>query len=230
MSIVTLLTKRISNYDNRDSVGARFRARRIAPLRAMIVEVYERHGAVSIVDIGGTERYWNIIPRRFLDDHNVNITIVNLPGCGRPADHGPFRFVDADGCDLASFASESFHIAHSNSVVEHVGDWNRMVQFAKELSRVSQRYFVQTPSFWFPVEPHFLTPFFHWLPKPTRVWLVLHARLGHWDKASSIDEAVRAVESARLLNKKMFQELFADADVLTERFLWLPKSFIAVKR
>ncbi len=160
----------------------------------------------------------------------MNITIVNLPGIVKPNDHGLFKFVEADGCDLSRFDDKSFHIAHSNSVVEHVGDCERMVQFAKELSRVSQNYFVQTPNYWFPIEPHCMMPFFHWLPKPIRVWLVLHFQLGHWAKAGSIDQAVRTVKSARLLNKKMFQDLFKGAKVLTERLLWLPKSFIAVKK
>jgi hypothetical protein len=75
-----------------------------------------------------------------------------------------------------------------------------------------------------------MTPFFHWLPKPIRIWLVLHFQLGHWSRAASIDEAVRIVERARLLNKEMFQELFKDASVLTERIFWLPKSFIAIRK
>jgi len=80
-------------------------------------------------------------------------------------DHGPFKFFEADGCNLAAFADHSFDIAHSNSVLEHVGSWARMVQFAKEVSRVSEKYFVQTPNYWFPIEPHFVTPFFQWFPK-----------------------------------------------------------------
>jgi hypothetical protein len=219
-----------SNYDSQKSVGSKLRAKRIAPLLEMIEATFNEHGSVNVIDLGGTEKYWGIVPRQYLDEHNVNITIVNLPGTLKPKDHGPFKFVEADACDLAGFDDKSFHIAHSNSVVEHVGDWKRMVQFAKELSRVSQRCFVQTPNYWFPIEPHCMTPIFHWLPKSIRIWLVLHFQLGHWRKAASVDEAVQIVESARLLNRKMFQELFRDAHVLTERFFWLPNSFIAIKK
>lgn len=74
-----------------------------------------------------------------------------------------------------------------------------------------------------------MTPFFHWLPKPTRMWLVSRFQLGHWGQAESVDEAVQIVDSARLLNKKMLQELFKEAQIRTERFFGLPKSFIAVK-
>ena len=230
MSITGTLAKWFANYDSQESVGSRLRAKRIGPLLEMIDAVFKEHGAVDVIDIGGTETYWGIVPRQYLEERNVTVTIVNLPAGARPKDHGPFRFVEADGCDLARFGDKSFHIAHSNSVVEHVGDWERMVRFAGELSRVSQKCFVQTPNYWFPMEPHCMTPFFHWLPKPLRIWLVSHFQLGHWRKAASIDEAVRTVESARLLNRPMFQALFKDAHVLTEWFFWLPKSFIALRK
>jgi len=230
MSITRTFAKWFANYDTQRSVGSKLRAKRVAQLLEVIEAVFNENGSVNVIDIGGTEQYWGIVPRQYLNEHNVNITIVNLPGTLMPKDHGPFKFVEADGCDLAGFDDKSFDIAHSNSVVEHVGDWERMVQFAKELLRVSKKYFVQTPNYWFPIEPHSMTPFFHWLPMPIRIWLVSHFQLGWWKKAASIDEALRIVESARLLNKKMFQELFKDAYVLTERFFWLPKSFIALKK
>ncbi len=229
MSITRTLASWVSDYDNPKSIGSRLRARRLTPLLKMIEAVAANNGTVNVIDIGGTEQYWRIVPMPYLNAHNVNITIVNLPGTEMPVDHGPYKFVEADGCDLADFRDKQFHIAHSNSVVEHVGDWGRMVRFAGEISRVSQRYFVQTPNYWFPIEPHCMAPCFHWLPKPFRIWLVLRFELGHWKKAASVDEAVRIVESARLLNRKMFRALFKDAQIRTERFLLLPKSFIALR-
>ena len=121
-------------------------------------------------------------------------------------------------------------IAHCNSVIEHVGDWQRMVSFARELSRVAPRHFVQTPNYWFPIEPHFMMPFFHWFPKPVRLWLVLHFNLGFWRKANTIDEAMRIIEHARLLTKKMFRELFPEYTIVLERFFLLPKSILAIKK
>ena len=229
MSISRVLARWFSNYDNQKSPAAKLRRKRIAPLLKMIESIHENKGSVSIIDLGGTKSYWGIISSQYLSDHNVNITIVNLPGSAMPEDHAPFRFIEADACNLTRFDDKSFDIAHSNSVVEHVGDWGRMVKFAEELNRVSKCYFVQTPNYWFPIEPHFMTPFFHWLPKPTRLWLVSHFQLGHFRKAISIDEAVRCVESARLLNKKMLQALFADASIVTERLFFLPKSFVAIR-
>ena len=228
MPISQTVIKLFSHHENPASLRGKLRAKRIRPLLQKIETVYQCKGSVRIVDVGGTLRYWGIVPAHFLQDHQVTITLVNLPGATLPADQGPCRFVAADACDLRQFADKSFDIAHSNSVVEHVGDWGRMVQFAAELRRVAEDYFCQTPNFWFPIEPHCLTPFFHWLPKPTRLWLMTHFRLGHFRQATSIDEAMRNVESARLLNKKMLQALFPTATIVTERWLSLPKSLIAI--
>ena len=230
MSITSVLAKRFSNYDNQQSVGSKLRTKRIAPLLEMIDDVFNKHGAVSVIDIGGSEQYWGIVPLQYLTERHVKITVVNLPGSRLPPDHGPFRFVESDGCDLARFGDKSFHIAHSNSVLEHVGDWQRKVQFVRELERVSQAYFVQTPNYWFPIEPHFMTPFFHWLPTPARIWLVRHFKLGHFEIAESVGDAVMLVEHAGLVTHDMFRYLFKDARILTERFFWLPKSFIALKK
>jgi ubiquinone/menaquinone biosynthesis C-methylase UbiE len=196
----------------------------------MIDEVFAHNRAVTILDIGGLEKYWRILPASYLDERNVSITILNLPRTRLPEDHDRYRFVKGDGLDLSEFSDQSFDIAHANAVLQHVGDWDRMVRFGSELARVSRKYFVQTPNYWFPIEPHCMVPFFHWLPKPTRTWLVLHFQLGHWRRANSIDEAVRTVESARLLNRKMLNALFPDAVVVTERMFGLPKSLIAIKQ
>lgn len=229
MSIFHKLVKWLTNYDDPQSPASRVRARRIAPLLAMIESIHQKNGSVEIIDIGGTEEYWRIIPRQLLLDHNVSITIVNLPKYVMPADHDLFKFIGADACNLSPIADQSFDIAHSNSVLEHVGDWNRMIRFAEEIRRVSNLYFVQTPNYWFPIEPHSMMPFFNWLPKPIRLSLVQHYRLGNYVQAKTLDEAVRIVEGTSLLNKPMFQALFWDADILTERYFFLPKSFIAVK-
>lgn len=229
MPIGKFLVKKLSNYDSKKSIGSKLRAKRIAPLMRQIEHVYSEHGIVNIIDIGGTQKYWNIVPIEFLENHNVTITIVNLPFVECPENNGPFIFSHGDACNLANFDTNSFHIAHSNSVIEHVGDWDKMIAFSKEIKRVASKYFIQTPNYWFPIEPHCMTPFFHWLPKPLRIWLVLKFSLGNWPIASTVDKAVRLTESARLLNKRMFASLFEDANISTEKVFLLPKSYIAIK-
>lgn len=227
MSLTRSLAKSLAQ--NPDSLTNRLRVRRTKHLTAMIESVFADRGAVTIVDVGGTERYWGLIPEALLDARYVRITLVNVPGASAARDHGRFTFVTADGCDPSVFGDGAFDIGHSNSVVEHVGDWERKVRFAREISRVAERLVVQTPNYWFPVEPRFMTPFFHWLPEPVRVQLVRRCQLGHHGRAASVEAAVRTVESAGMLDRWMFQNLFGDCTIHTERFLGLAKSFIAVR-
>ena len=74
------------------------------------------------------------------------------------------RVVRADGRDLP-FADREFDLAFSNAVVEHVaGGPGGQRRFVEELCRVARRVFVTTPNRWFPLDPHTLLPFVHWLP------------------------------------------------------------------
>lgn len=224
------LSKKLVRYENSDSVGSKFRAKRIEPLLSMFSGIYEKHGCVNIVDMGGTHTYWNIISGDVLEKYNVHITLVNLPGSVAPICDERFKYVEGDCRDLSFIEGNAFHIAHSNSVIEHVGDWEGMTKFAREVSRIAPAYFVQTPNFWFPVEPHCMTPFFHWLPRQARVFLIQKLNVGNWGRQDSVDSAVKTVDSAQLLNKSMFAELFKDASHLTEKFLLMPKSLIAVRK
>lgn len=218
----------LTNYSNPRAIGYRFRKNRIKPLQDVIDRVYARDGSVSIIDLGGTEQYWGILGIDYLRSRGVVITLVNLPGCtSEPVDIDVFNSVEGDACSI--LIDRQFSIVHSNSVIEHVGDWGQMQNFAREVKRLSDCYFIQTPNFWFPIEPHCMTPFFHWLPKPIRVWLVGKLALGHWKKADSIIDAVTITESARLLDRRMFGALFSEAEIITERFLFMPKSLIAFK-
>jgi hypothetical protein len=195
----------------------------------MIDAVHAELGEVRLVDLGGTPTYWSIVPDGYLATRNVRITLVNLPDSETSAPDDAFETMEADACDLGMIADHSYDIVHSNSVLEHVGDWTRMVRFATEARRIAPRYFVQTPNYWFPVEPHCMVPGFQWLPKAWRVALVQRFELGHWRRASTPAEALRIVESARLLSRRQMKELFPDAELVTERLFLLSKSFIAIR-
>ncbi len=71
--------------------------------------------------------------------------------------------MQADGTQLP-FGDREFDIAFSNSVIEHVPP-ELQAAFAAEVSRVADRYFVQTPNRYFPIEPHYQLPLFQFLPR-----------------------------------------------------------------
>src|SRR3954452_9122302 len=93
----------------------------------------------------------------------LDITGVDL--APRPEYPGPF--VQADATERLPFDDGAFDLAYSSSVVEHV-EPARRAAYAAEIRRVARGWFVQTPAWSFPIEPHALLPFAHWLPAALR--------------------------------------------------------------
>jgi SAM-dependent methyltransferase len=129
-------------------------------------------------------------------------------------DYPGARFVQADATALP-FDDDQFDVAYSNSVVEHLPPEKRAA-YAAELTRVGRCWFVQTPNAAFPIEPHALLPFVHWLPR----------RLGRalWRLGVSGDP----YDDVRLLGIGELRQLFPDAVIVRERVGPLTKSFVAV--
>jgi SAM-dependent methyltransferase len=73
-------------------------------------------------------------------------------------------YVQGDACALP-FADDSFDVAFSNAVIEHVGSRERQALFVSEATRVARRVFITTPNRWFPIEVHTRLPLVHWLPE-----------------------------------------------------------------
>jgi hypothetical protein len=229
MSWSNKITKRLINYGHEGSPAFRFRKKRARILKNLISEIYAEHGKVDVIDIGGTREYWRIIPDSFLLEHHIKITLVNIYPQQETPQTDIFEFVQGDGRNLSQFPDQTFHLAHSNSVIEHVGDFNDMERFAGEIHRVTRHHFVQTPNYWFPVEPHLVFPFFQFLPKKIRIWLIMHFSLGWWQKTADAAFARKRVESIRLLTRREFQQLFPESTIYPERFAFMVKSFIAVR-
>lgn len=62
------------------------------------------------------------------------------------------------------FTDRSFDICYSLAVVEHVGSIENQRKFIQELLRVGRNLYLTSPNRWYPIEPHKLVPFLHWLP------------------------------------------------------------------
>jgi hypothetical protein len=223
------LARTIGNYSSANSIGIRFRRARFAPLLEIISNVHRTKGRCSIIDVGGRKEYWSIAPEGFLAEKRVSITITNIEqdSIERP-DDSIFKFEFGDGRRL-KYADKAFDVVHSNSVIEHVGRWEDMVNFSKEISRVGSAYFVQTPNFWFPFEPHFGMLYFQCLPTPWKIALLMKKERGFFPKMATIDDAKRAIESCELLDERMMNCLFADAEIRKERFAGMVKSFVAIR-
>ncbi len=111
----------------------------------------------TIVDIG--------CGRLGLRRHEPDLDVTGVDVTQRPDYPGPL--VVADVLDGLPFEDEQFDLAYCSSVIEHVAPADRDA-FARELRRVARGWYVQTPAFSFPVEPHALLPAAHWLPPALR--------------------------------------------------------------
>jgi len=217
--------------DNSDpnSLVSRFRRARSRRVVELIETIHAEKGAVSIIDLGGEANYWHLFDLDLLKRCRVHITLVNPGGVDDVWDQTLFTVVDGDATDLPQYGDNSFDLVHSNSVIEHVGDWVRMEAFAKECRRLAPRYYVQTPYFWFPVEPHFSSLFFHWKSEQSRARALMKRSHGFSQKAADVGAAMRDVQHARLLDKNQFRFLYADAIHHDEKVGPLTKSLIAIR-
>ena len=128
-------------------------------------------------------------------------------------------------------SDKSYDIGFSNSVIEHVGSWERQQQFASEIRRVARSLWVQTPAYECPIEPHYLTPFIHYFPRSFQKKILRWCTLWGWLEHPTREQIDSMVETTRLLCKSEMQQLFPDCEIITERMLWIiPKSYIAIRR
>lgn len=212
------------------SIERRFRARRFAHVRSLIDECLTERGRVDILDLGGTEQYWAVAEDylKALGD-KISITLINNEA---PSPCQSSQFVDliGDACDPELFAGRRFDLVHSNSVLEHVGEKDRMRAFANNVRRLSDRHFVQTPNYWFPLEPHFRVVGFQWLPLPVRAALMRRFNLGFFPRAKTLEEAWDNVREIRLLDKSLMRKLFAGSEIKIEKVVGLSKSIMAIGR
>jgi ubiquinone/menaquinone biosynthesis C-methylase UbiE len=139
------------------------------------------------------------------------------------------RVLVGNGCSLA-MPDQSYDIGFSNSVIEHVGSWQQQQQFASELHRVAKILWVQTPAYGCPIEPHYMAPFIHYLPRSFQKKIVRWFTPWGWLERPTSEQINAMVETTRLLRKSEMRQLFPDCEIITERMLGIiPKSYIAFR-
>jgi methyltransferase family protein len=201
-----------------DSFSARLRRRRFRVFRRLLDSV---PGRLHILDVGGTETFWRHMG---MFDARVEILLLNLDAAASTTANVRSRRGDAR--EMSEFPDRSFDIVFSNSVIEHVGGHVEQQRMAAEIRRLGRRYFLQTPNYFFPVEPHFLTPGFQFLPLAARAWLVRRFRLGWFGRESDRERSLEIADSIRLLTRSELREMFPGATIAAERFCGLTKSFM----
>jgi Methyltransferase domain len=209
-----------------DHVFIHFRRRRMNRFFALFAPSLE----IRLLDIGGAPQTW--INESGLNKSKVNesedrgqfpVTLINIRSNGQ-VDGGRFTSMVGDATELP-FTDNAFDIAFSNSVIEHVGSWEKQQAFAREARRVARKLWIQTPARSFPIEAHLLAPYIQYLPKR-----VQH-RIVRWTPRGLLQPDVvhEIVDEVRLLTYHEVKLLFPDCRILKERLFGLTKSYIAVR-
>jgi hypothetical protein len=178
-----------------------------------------------VLDLGGTLYWWSLAAELGLPMPRVTILNLDPPRGKLPP---RVRWVRADACAIP-FVAGSFDVALSNSVIEHLFTEDNQARFASEIRRVAKRWWVQTPDFRFPIEPHYLAPLVHWLPLRLRRNVIRWCTPWGWMAHPSAGRCDRVAREIRLLRRSELRRLFPESRILVERLLGLPKSLIAVR-
>jgi hypothetical protein len=212
----------LADDSSRHSLSRRLRERRFRLFDRLVAGLPL---PLRIIDLGGTTDFWE--RRGWVDRDDIDITLVNIDA--QEARHANVHAVEGDATDLAAYDDASFDIAFSNSVIEHLFTLENQARMAAEVRRVASAYWVQTPNFWFPIEPHFLAPAWHWLPEGARVAILRRRGVGWAGRCEDPELARRIVREIRLLRRPEIAALFPDGRIVGERFGGLVKSWIAIK-
>jgi ubiquinone/menaquinone biosynthesis C-methylase UbiE len=211
--------KILADNRNPNSLATKLRRKRTAFFEKLLDPLEK---PIQVLDVGGTELYWKMMNFDGKDEIrilllNLEKVITSLPNCTSIS--GDARHLD--------FENGSFDVVFSNSVIEHVGNYEDQFQMASEVCRVGKRYFVQTPNKYFPIEPHFAFPLFQFLPIMFRAWLLMNFNLGWFPKTPNVNKAKQIIESIRLIDKREFIQLFPKATIYEEKIFGFTKSLIA---
>lgn len=143
--------------------------RRKRRLDAMLDKVHTFSG-MTILDVGcGTDgrsvHQWI--------DPSYHITGIDLYDPSKVhIDHPRFTYKQQDARDMSCFADQSFDLAISVGMMEHIGHFPDLNKMAQEIHRIAKEYIIVVPYRYALVEPHFKFPIFQLLPTEMQLSLV----------------------------------------------------------
>lgn len=209
--------KRFFNPYSRNSLNAKLRKQRFKQFQSVLAKL-PHNGPIRILDIGGTISFWERMG--YVNVPDVHITLVNI--FAEKLKYQNFTSLKGDACDLREFKDKEFDLVFSNSVIEHLFNYENQKKMADEVQRVGNYYYIQTPNLYFPIEPHWLFPFFQFLPFQIKLFLTHKMTIGR--HAKDLKKAASLVNEVRLLTLKEMKQLFKGGRAYKEKFFGLTKS------
>ncbi len=182
----------------------------------------------SILDVGGYPNTWTTQNPCWNSIEILNIHQINH-NSPTYANYN-INTVIGNACSL-EYKNNCFDIVFSNSVIEHVSSWENQKKFAAEVRRVGKRLWIQTPAKEFFIEPHYITPFIHWLPKNIRIYFLKYFTVWGLLTKPTDKKIKEMLNEIRLLSFKEMQQLFPDCEIIKEPFFMIfTKSYIAFRK
>jgi hypothetical protein len=212
------INQRIIDPARAGSLAARAREKRLETLLERFPDLEQ----MSVLDLGGTAGAWRLASCR-----PARLVLLNVdePGVVDGAES-----VIGDACDPPDrVRREQFDLVFSNSLVEHLGGHWRRERFAEVVRTLGEHYWVQTPYRYFPLEPHYVGPFFQFVPLAVRGQLIANWPIGSLATAKDPKVCLSLAQGTELLTRTEMRGYFPDSVLLSERMLGMAKSLIAVR-
>jgi hypothetical protein len=217
-------------YLNLSSLPSRFRRKRFGNVLRLIEQNISQKGRCHILDLGGTDYYWKLhkdLVENF--GNKLHIYLVNTEENAEVSHLGPqFTPIMGDINVAETYSLVDYDIIHSNSVIEHIGAWPVIKQHARWILETRKPFYLQTPSYWFPLEPHFRFLGWQWLPESWRAAMLRSKSRGFFPKAQNYEEAMMHVESIKLLTSSQLRLLFPEARIAREWLGPFVKSYMVI--
>ncbi|MEP6632160.1 MAG: methyltransferase domain-containing protein [Lapillicoccus sp.] len=207
-------------------ITGHFRRRR----GALLAQAWPGLAAYRVCDLGGSRHFWlSAAPQTqpaAVEVLNISMEDINAAGVSdEPLGGGAFTYEVYDGSDIPR-PDDYYDLLICNSVLEHVPPAQRAA-LSGEMARVAPRLFVQTPAKGFVVDPHFIMPMVHWVPRGVGRYL---ARVSPWRllTRATAQQADEYFHGTQLLGRRELRAYFPGASLVVERFLGLPKSYVMI--
>lgn len=160
----------------------------------LFVEKMQPNSRSRIIDIGVSDdenEGANFLEKSY--PWPENITCVGI-GSGEQirARYPEIAFQQIEANEPLPFPDDSFDIATSNAVLEHVGGPLERRNFILEHLRVARSLFITVPNRWFPVEHHTGLPLLHYSPALFRR-VLRGSSLDYWTRPENVDFLSRAL-------------------------------------
>ncbi len=179
----------------------------------VFLQTFNLEKEISLIDIGGISEGFESLSKA-CEAMAVNIEV-------RKEVQG-WNLILADGRFLP-FKDKSIDIVMSNALLEHVNEGREKLII--EIDRVSKgNYFISVPYRYSPFEPHYLAPFFQFVPEYVKRFLLFRMGLTiGWISRQNY-------QKIELFTKRQLSELLPDADIFLLRAFGIPVSLVAWRK